>query len=156
MIKFSIDGKEVVAKKGETILQVARREGIYIPTMCYLSKVKPIESCRLCVVVEGVDGFVLSCQTPPTPDIKVRTNSEALYTHRQNIMQLYDVNHPLECGVCDKSGECDLQNKTLGFVSITKSLAPKISIVPSKAGNIFSMIRVFVFCAKSVYTYATR
>ncbi len=116
MIKFSIDGKEVVAKKGETILQVARREGIYIPTMCYLSKVKPIESCRLCVVeVEGVDGFVLSCQTPPTPDIKVRTNSEALYTHRQNIMQLYDVNHPLECGVCDKSGECDLQNKTLEF-----------------------------------------
>ncbi len=116
MIKFSIDGKEVVAKKGETILQVARREGIYIPTMCYLSKVKPIESCRLCVVeVEGVDGFVLSCQTPPTPDIKVRTNSQALYIHRQNIMQLYDVNHPLECGVCDKSGECDLQNKTLEF-----------------------------------------
>ena len=116
MIKFSIDGKEVVAKRGETILQVARREGIYIPTMCYLSKVKPIESCRLCVVeVEGVDGFVLSCQTPATPDIKVRTNSQALYTHRQNIMQLYDVNHPLECGVCDKSGECDLQNKTLEF-----------------------------------------
>ncbi len=116
MIKFSIDGKEVVAQKGETILQVARREGIYIPTMCYLSKVKPIESCRLCVVeVEGVEGFVLSCQTPPTPDIKVRTNSAKLFEHRQNIMKLYDVNHPLECGVCDKSGECDLQNKTLEF-----------------------------------------
>ncbi len=116
MVKFYIDGKEVVAQKGETILQVARREGIYIPTMCYLSKVKPIESCRLCVVeVEGVDGFVLSCQAPATPGIKVITNSQKLFEHRQNIMKLYDVNHPLECGVCDKSGECDLQNKTLEF-----------------------------------------
>jgi len=116
MIKFKIDGKEVSANKGETILQIARRERIYIPTMCYLSKVKPIESCRLCVVeVKGVDGFVLSCQTPPTPDIEVVTNSPELYKYRQNILKLYDVNHPLECGVCDKSGECELQNKTLEF-----------------------------------------
>ncbi len=116
MVRVYIDGKELKAQKGETILQVARREGIYIPTMCYLTKVKPIESCRLCVVeVEGVDGFVLSCQTPVVPDIKVTTNSPKLFEHRQNIMKLYDVNHPLECGVCDKSGECDLQNKTLEF-----------------------------------------
>ncbi len=116
MVKFYIDGKEVVANRGETILQVARREGIYIPTMCYLSKVKPIESCRLCVVeVEGVEGFVLSCQTPATPDARITTDSKELYEHRQNIMKLYDVNHPLECGVCDKSGECDLQNKNLEF-----------------------------------------
>ncbi len=126
MIRFTIDGKTVTAQKGETILQVARREGIYIPTMCYLTKVKPIESCRLCVVeVEGVDGFVLSCQTPPTPDIKVRTNSAALFEHRQNIMRLYDVNHPLECGVCDKSGECDLQNKTLEFGVNTQEFTAK-------------------------------
>ncbi|WP_187647830.1 NADH-quinone oxidoreductase subunit G [Nitrosophilus labii] len=126
MIKFYIDGREVTAKKGETILQVARREGIYIPTMCYLPKVKPIESCRLCVVeVEGVEGFVLSCQTPPTPDIKVKTNSAELFTHRQNIMKLYDVNHPLECGVCDKSGECDLQNKTLEFMVNSQEFTAK-------------------------------
>jgi len=126
MIKFYIDGREVVAQKGETILQVARREGIYIPTMCYLSKVKPIASCRLCVVeVEGVDGLVLSCQTPPTSDIKVKTNSPELFNHRQNIMKLYDVNHPLECGVCDKSGECDLQNKTLEFMVNSQEFSAK-------------------------------
>jgi len=50
MIKFYINGKEVVANRGETILQVARREGFYIPTMCYLTKVKPIASCRICLV----------------------------------------------------------------------------------------------------------
>jgi NADH-quinone oxidoreductase subunit G len=116
MINFTIDGKNVTAKKGETILNVARREGIDIPTMCYLEKVNPIASCRLCVVdVEGVDGMVLSCQTPPTEGINVTTQNDELFRHRQNIMKLYDVNHPLECGVCDKSGACDLQNKTLEF-----------------------------------------
>ena len=113
---LTIDGRKVEAKKGETILQAARRAGLYIPTMCYLTKVKPIASCRLCVVeVEGADGFILSCQAPALDGMEVRTNSPELFSHRQNIMKLYDVNHPLECGVCDKSGACDLQNKTLEF-----------------------------------------
>ena len=116
IINFTIDGKAVSAKKGETILTVARREGIYIPTMCYISKTTPCASCRMCVVeAAGVEGFVLSCNTPPTEGIEITTNNEALHVERTNIMKLYDVNHPLECGVCDKSGECDLQNKTLEF-----------------------------------------
>ena len=116
LINFKIDGKAVTAKKGETILTVARREGIYIPTMCYISKTTPCASCRMCVVeAAGVNGFVLSCNTPPTEGIEITTNTEALHNERTNIMKLYDVNHPLECGVCDKSGECDLQNKTLEF-----------------------------------------
>ncbi|MBD3798170.1 MAG: (2Fe-2S)-binding protein, partial [Campylobacterales bacterium] len=116
IINFKIDGQSIEAKKGETILQAARREGVYIPTMCYISKTTPCASCRICSVeVEGVEGFVLSCNTPPTEGIEVKTNSAALEQERVNIMKLYDVNHPLECGVCDKSGECDLQNMTLEF-----------------------------------------
>ncbi|WP_373035095.1 NADH-quinone oxidoreductase subunit G [Sulfurimonas sp.] len=116
MINFKIDGISVEAKKGETILTVARKNDIYIPTMCYISKTTPCASCRMCVVeAEGVEGFVLSCNTPPTEGIEIKTNTEALENERTNIMKLYDVNHPLECGVCDKSGECDLQNKTLEF-----------------------------------------
>jgi NADH-quinone oxidoreductase subunit G len=116
VINFKIDGKDVQAKKGETILQVARKNEIYIPTMCYISKTTPCASCRICSVeAEGVDGFVLSCNTPPTEGIEIRTNSQELELERTNIMKLYDVNHPLECGVCDKSGECDLQNMTLEF-----------------------------------------
>lgn len=115
-INFTIDGISVEAKKGETILNVARQNGIYIPTLCYISKTSPCASCRMCVVeAEGVDGFVLSCNTPPTEGIEITTNTQALENERTNIMKLYDVNHPLECGVCDKSGECDLQNKTLEF-----------------------------------------
>lgn len=116
MINFEIDGKPVQGTKNETILQVARRNGIYIPTMCYLTKVKPIASCRMCVVeIEGTDAPILSCQERAVEGLKVQTQSEELYKQRQNIMKLYDVNHPLQCGVCPKSGECDLQNKTLEF-----------------------------------------
>ena len=116
IINFKIDGKSVSAVKGETILQAARKNDIYIPTMCYISKTTPCASCRICSVeVEGVDGFILSCNTPPTEGIEVKTNSIELESERTNIMKLYDVNHPLECGVCDKSGECDLQNMTLEF-----------------------------------------
>jgi NADH-quinone oxidoreductase subunit G len=124
LINFEIDGKAVQGTANETILQVARRNGIYIPTMCYLTKVKPIASCRMCVVdIEGMDAPILSCQERAVEGIKVITQSPSLYKQRQNIMKLYDVNHPLQCGVCPKSGECDLQNKTLEFNVATQNFA---------------------------------
>jgi len=115
-IELEIDGQKITAHKDETILQAARRHGFYIPTMCYLTKLKPIASCRLCVVdIEGMEDPVLSCQERVVSGLKVTTQSKSLYEYRQNIMKLYDVNHPLQCGVCPKSGECDLQNKTMEF-----------------------------------------
>ncbi len=115
-ITITIDGKECKGVFGQTILEIARENGIYIPTMCYLTKVLPIASCRMCVVeVKGVDGFILSCQEKATDGAVITTQNQELYRERQNIMKLYNVNHPLECGVCDQSGECDLQNKTMEF-----------------------------------------
>lgn len=115
-ITVTVDGKTCKSTFGKTILEIARENDIYIPTMCYLTKVKPIASCRMCIVdVEGVDGAILSCQEKATDGAVVTTNNAELYKERQNIMKLYNVNHPLECGVCDKSGECDLQNKTMEF-----------------------------------------
>eukprot|EP01022_Parablepharisma_sp_SALTPOND_P018628 TRINITY_DN3071_c0_g1_i2.p1 TRINITY_DN3071_c0_g1~~TRINITY_DN3071_c0_g1_i2.p1 ORF type:complete len:748 (-),score=81.43 TRINITY_DN3071_c0_g1_i2:3969-6212(-) len=111
---FNINSEPVVATKGQTILEAAREAGIYIPTLCYLPKLEPISSCRLCVVeIEGQDGFVLSCQTPAVEGIEVKVDSEALKEYRAQIMKFYCINHPLECGVCDQSGECGLQNMTL-------------------------------------------
>lgn len=115
-ITVTIDGKECKSTFGHTILEIARENGIYIPTMCYLTKVKPIASCRMCIVnVDGVDGPILSCQEKAVDGIVVTTQNADLHEERQNIMKLYNVNHPLECGVCDQSGECDLQNKTMEF-----------------------------------------
>ena len=115
-ITITIDGKVCKSTFGKTILTIARENGIYIPTMCYLTKVKPIASCRMCIVdVEGVEGAILSCQERATDGAVITTQNASLHKERQNIMKLYNVNHPLECGVCDQSGECDLQNKTLEF-----------------------------------------
>ncbi len=125
-ISVTIDGKVCEATTEDTILRIARKNGIYIPTMCYLSKVEPIASCRMCVVeVEGVEGAILSCQARATDGAVITTKSNQLYKQRQNIMKLYNVNHPLECGVCDKSGECDLQNKTLEFGVNAQSFTAK-------------------------------
>jgi len=115
-INVTIDGKACSGIFGQTILQIARENDIYIPTMCYLTKTLPIASCRMCIVdVEGVDGAILSCQEKATDGAVVQTQNPELHKERQNIMKLYNVNHPLECGVCDQSGECDLQNKTMEF-----------------------------------------
>lgn len=115
-ITVTINGKTCKSTFGKTILEIARENGIYIPTMCYLTKTLPIASCRMCIVdVDGVEGPILSCQEKATDGAVVTTQSAELFKERQNIMKLYNVNHPLECGVCDQSGECDLQNKTLEF-----------------------------------------
>jgi NADH-quinone oxidoreductase subunit G len=115
-LTITIDGKKCSGVYGQTILQIARENDIYIPTMCYLTKITPIASCRMCIVnVEGVDGSVLSCQEKAVDGAVIATVNDELIKQRQNIMKLYNVNHPLQCGVCDKSGECDLQNKTLEF-----------------------------------------
>lgn len=125
-IVLSIDGIECRGTYGQTILEIARENDIYIPTMCHLTKVAPIASCRMCSIsVEGVDGYVLGCQEKAVNGAKITTNSDELFHHRQNIMKMYNVNHPLQCGVCDKSGECDLQNKTLEFKLDSQEFAVK-------------------------------
>ena len=152
-INFKIDGISVVAKKGETILTVARKNSIYIPTMCYISKTTPCASCRMCVVeASGMDGFVLSCNTPPIEGVEITTNSQALNHERTNIMKLYDVNHPLECGVCDKSGECDLQNKTLEFDVERQNFSARDQLRPLKKwGLIDYEPSLCIMCEKCVH-----
>ncbi|MDD5399725.1 MAG: 2Fe-2S iron-sulfur cluster-binding protein [Sulfurimonas sp.] len=153
LINFKIDGISVEAQRGETILTVARKNGIYIPTMCYISKTSPCASCRMCVVeAEGVEGFILSCNTPPTEGVEITTNTAALQNERTNIMKLYDVNHPLECGVCDKSGECDLQNKTLEFSVERQSFSARDQLRPLQHwGLIDYEPSLCIMCEKCVH-----
>jgi len=153
-VTLTIDGKEVTTRRGNTILQAAREHGIYIPTMCYLSKVEPIGSCRMCVVeVEGVEGMILSCQEKAVEGAVVRTSGEDLFRERQNIMKLYDVNHPLECGVCDKSGECDLQNKTLEFAVDQQTFSARDQHRPVKNWGFISYDpSLCIMCEKCVRT----
>jgi NADH-quinone oxidoreductase subunit G len=151
-INVTINGKACQAVFGQTILEVARENDIYIPTMCYLSKVKPIASCRMCVVeVEGVEGMILSCQEKITDGAVVYTNKAEINKERQNIMKLYNVNHPLECGVCDKSGECELQNKTMEFGVDTQNFTAKDQYRPVENWGVVSYDpSLCIMCEKCV------
>ncbi len=116
MFKLKIDGKEVEVKKGTTILQAAKTAGITIPTFCYHDRLTPIGSCRLCVVeVKGYEHPVPACMTHVDNDIEVITNSDLLYQMRRDALKLILLNHPLDCPICDKAGECTLQDLVYQF-----------------------------------------
>ncbi len=151
-IKVTIDGKECVSEYGKSILEVARANGVYIPTMCYLTKTLPIASCRMCVVaVEGVDGLILSCQEKATDGAVINTQNEQLHKERTNIMKLYNVNHPLECGVCDKSGECELQNKTMEYGLTNQNFTTKDIYRPvQKWGSVSYDPALCIMCERCV------
>jgi NADH-quinone oxidoreductase subunit G len=112
LITLTINGKSIEAKEGETILNVARANEIFIPAICYLTRCSPTLACRLCLV-EADGKQVYSCNAKVKDGMSVITNTENIHKERRAIMEVYDVNHPLQCGVCDQSGECELQNYSL-------------------------------------------
>ncbi len=130
-ITITIDGKVCHGKFGQTILQIARENGIYIPTMCYLTKVKPIGACRLCVVnVDGVDGMILSCQEKAVDGANIRTQSVELFKERQNIMKLYNVNHPLELEYATRVESVTYRIRLWNLVLLNRVFPTKISTDP--------------------------
>ncbi len=110
-MKISINDQILEADEGESILNIARANGIYIPALCYLSGCSPTLACRLCMV-EANGKVVYSCNAKAKEDMQIYTNTPEIVAERNAIMQTYCVNHPIQCGVCDKSGECELQNLT--------------------------------------------
>ena len=112
LITVTIDGIECKAKEGEYILNVARANDIFIPAICYLTRCSPTLACRICLV-EADGKRVYSCNAKAKDGMEIVTQTEEILEERRAIMEVYDVNHPLQCGVCDQHGECELQNYTL-------------------------------------------
>ena len=117
-ITITIDGQECKAKEGEFILNVARANDIFVPAICYQTKCSPTLACRLCLV-EADGKQVYACNAKSKDGMNISTTTENIEKERTAIMEVYDVNHPLQCGVCDQSGECELQNYNI-YQSITK------------------------------------
>lgn len=109
MISIFINDRQIYANEGDTILKVARSNKIFIPAICYLENCSATLACRLCMV-EADGKIVYSCNAKAKDGMKIYTNTKDILSYRKAIMQTYCINHPLECGVCDKSGECELQN----------------------------------------------
>lgn len=111
-----IDGAETLARAGDTIIAAAERAGVYIPRFCYHPRMKPVGVCRMCLVeVKGPRGFSLqpACFVPVAEGQEVVTGSDAVRKAQEGVLEYLLVNHPLDCPVCDKGGECPLQDQTL-------------------------------------------
>ncbi len=108
----TVDGKKVEVPLGSTILEAANAAGSRVPVLCHDNKLHPFGACRICLVeVEGTPRkFTPSCTTPATDNMVVKTTSPALIEARRMVLELLLIKHPLDCPVCDKAGECKLQD----------------------------------------------
>lgn len=117
-VLVEINGQEVVARKGELLIDAAERAGTYIPRFCYHERMKPVGMCRMCLVeVDSGRGPALqpSCMIECTPGMKVDTESEITKKAQDGVLEFLLLNHPLDCPVCDKGGECPLQDQTMAY-----------------------------------------
>lgn len=111
MMKLTINDKKVTANPGDTILDAALNNNIYIPNLCYDKRLRPYGGCRLCIVeVEGQPRLFAACSSPAQDNMVIHTNTPKLKKLRQTVIELLLVHHPLDCPECDKAGECDLQD----------------------------------------------
>ncbi|KUI48589.1 NADH-quinone oxidoreductase subunit G [Mycobacterium sp. GA-1199] len=116
MVQLSIDGVDVSVPKGTLVIRAAELIGIQIPRFCDHPLLDPVGACRQCLVeVEGQRKPMASCTTTCTPDMVVRTQYTSAEADKaqQGIMEFLLINHPLDCPVCDKGGECPLQNQAM-------------------------------------------
>ncbi len=121
VFKITVNGKELSAYPGETYLDVFKREGIYVPTLCHEKDLIPMGSCRLCVIeVEGSNRLLPSCSTQVVNNATVFTDSKKVIEARTTLIDLIVQQHPLDCMVCDKQGNCTLQKLAYQYLPVEK------------------------------------
>ena len=117
MISFEIDGREVQAPEGMMLVDAAKRGDVEIPYFCYEPKLgPPVGACRMCLVeIEGMPKLQTACSTPVKDGMVVNTTSDNVKQAQNAVVEFLLVNHPLDCPVCDKGGECPLQDISYGW-----------------------------------------
>ena len=115
-VTVTIDGREVQATPGELLIKVAQDNGTFVPRFCWHERMKPVGMCRMCLVeVDGVRGLPPACTTTVTDGMVVTTQSDTVKKAQDGVLEFLLINHPLDCPVCDRGGECPLQDQTLAF-----------------------------------------
>ncbi len=116
LVNVTIDGQPISVRAGTTVLEAAKQLGIAIPTFCYYAKLVGIGACRMCLVeVEKMRGLQTACTTKVQEGMVVRTNTPEVVKTRQGVLEFLLTNHPLDCPICDKGGECELQDQVFQF-----------------------------------------
>ncbi|MGH9181079.1 MAG: 2Fe-2S iron-sulfur cluster-binding protein, partial [Acidimicrobiales bacterium] len=117
-LTITVDGVEMGARPGEMVIAAAERGGAYIPRFCYHPRMKPVGMCRMCLVeIKGPRGFALlpACYVPVADGQEVVTSSLKVKKAQDGVLEFLLINHPLDCPVCDRGGECPLQDQTFAF-----------------------------------------
>jgi NADH-quinone oxidoreductase subunit G len=117
MVTFSIDGLEVSAPENAMLVDAAKHGDVEIPVFCYEPKLgAPVGACRMCLVeIEGIPKLQTGCSTPVKDGMVVHTQSERVRQAQEAVVEFLLINHPLDCPVCDKGGECPLQDISFGW-----------------------------------------
>ena len=127
-ITFTIDGREVQAPENSMLVDAAKHGDVEIPVFCYEPKLgHPVGACRMCLVeIEGIPKLQTGCSTPVKDGMVVNTQSERVKEAQRSVVEFLLINHPLDCPVCDKGGECPLQDITFGWgPGISRFVEPK-------------------------------
>src|SRR5438105_10791860 len=117
-VTVPVDGRAIDARQGELVIAAAERHGMYIPRFCWHPRMKPVGMCRMCLVeIKGPRGFALqpACFVPVADDMEVVTTSDTVKKAQDGVLEFLLINHPLDCPVCDRGGECPLQDQTFAF-----------------------------------------
>jgi NADH-quinone oxidoreductase subunit G len=128
LISFTIDGREVRAPENQMLVDAAKYGDVEIPVFCYEPKLgQPVGACRMCLVeIEGIPKLQTGCSTAVKDGMVVYTQTERVKTAQQSVVEFLLINHPLDCPVCDKGGECPLQDITFGWGGgISRFIEPK-------------------------------
>ncbi|MCX6560052.1 MAG: 2Fe-2S iron-sulfur cluster-binding protein [Candidatus Aminicenantes bacterium] len=154
MIRIYFDGRPVWAREGATVLDAAKAAGIRIPHLCRHASLPPEGSCRICLVaVEGLPKLELACSTVVREEMKIATSSPSVREARRAVLELLLTEHPLDCPICDKAGECKLQNYAHEYGLTAGPFAEeqlrRDKLVPLGAGLILDRERC-VLCTRCV------
>jgi NADH-quinone oxidoreductase subunit G len=116
-VTFTIDGREVSAPENSMLVDAAKFGDTEIPVFCYEPKLgQPVGACRMCLVeIEGIPKLQTGCSTPVKDGMVVHTQTERVHAAQRAVVEFLLINHPLDCPVCDKGGECPLQDITYGW-----------------------------------------
>jgi NADH-quinone oxidoreductase subunit G len=116
-VTLTVDGGEMQVPKGTLLWEACKSHGIDIPIFCYHTKLGPVGACRTCLVeVEGqTKGPITACSTPVAEGMVVRTRSPIVEKAQRGILEFLLLNHPLDCPICDRAGECPLQDQTFSY-----------------------------------------
>lgn len=117
-ITFTVDGKTLEGKQGQLLIEACEDSGIHIPRFCWHKRLDPVGMCRMCLVeIETPRGKALvpSCTTQVTDELIVETESDTVKKAQEGVLEFLLINHPLDCPICDKAGECPLQDQTMAY-----------------------------------------